>query len=221
MQIKDFEEVLKFFKNKTEHDFMELFDYNNIFRINTIQLIDKYIIAFFPNEIKLPQDRRKDLRKDIAGTWITQEYAEKYIVRPEDLRKGNEEKKKDNVTNPALILNQWLNEIHGALDFTKRYKESIEVLDAFISSPLLPEELKTLISNFKEKATKNLFLMNDVLSKVSKELPGKFPTADSIKEVELAAFWNAYNKEMDEFTVDAIKILNFVKRYLKIEELIK
>lgn len=221
MQIKDFEEVLKFFKNKTEHDFMQLFDYDNIFRINAIQLVDHYVRTFFPNHIKLPADRKTELRKDVVGTVITQEFASKHIIRPEDIRKPNDEKKNDVITNPAIILNNWMTQIHGALDYTKKYDENISSLETFTSSPLLPEELKKLITNFRKKATDNLFLMNSILDSISKELPTKFPTADSLKELELSAFWNKYNKEMDEFMTDATEILNFIKKYLKIEDLIK
>lgn len=220
MQIKTFEDILVFFQNKSDYNFSKQFDYDRILSINSLVLMDAYINLFFKDKFKIDEEKRKEMKKDFIGAIIKKEHAEKYLIKPEYYRKNNNEEDIE-ITNPALQLNEWKNYVHGVIEYSKNYFKEKEKLRGFISSPLVPSELKTLLENFERKVENNLSLIGEILTDISKEFPSKFKTVESIKEYDTSGIWNIFNEKTEKLEIDAKKILDYIKEYLKIEEIIK
>lgn len=219
MQIKAFEEILLFFQNKSESDFIDQFDFNNIIKINAQLLQLDFIRHFFSDEIKIDEERVKELEKSVSGSIISKNFLEKNYTKLEYHEK-EEKKEKVKITNPAIILNQWNEYEYGKIDFTNKFKEETQKLKNLSASPLLPREIKDLINNFERKIHKNLSLIGKVLTEISKELPSKFPNAKSLQNFNNPGIWNTYNSKMDTLENDAEEILKYIRKYLKIDDLI-
>ncbi len=220
MQIKAFEEILLFFQNKGETDFTHQFDIDNILKINAQLLQLDFIEHFFKKEIEIDAEKVDEMLKNSAGSVVTQRFMEKHFTKP-NYHEKESKKEKIEITNPAIILNEWNEYEYGKIDFTIKYSEEIEKLKNLSASPLLPEELKEKINEFEKKIHENLTLVGKVLTDISKELPTKFPNSDSLKNFNSVGIWNTYNSEMNKVENDAEEILKYIRKYLKIDELIK
>lgn len=224
-QIKNFEEVLLYFQNKSEIDFTIMFDLHRILSYNAMNMAEEYIKHFFKDEVEINEDKKKDLSKDFVAAMLHQDYAKKYLVLTDLVEK--KEKAKDSetedteITNPAIILDKWKKYEHGSIDYTRQYIEATERLRHFIASPLLPNELKSIIKKFQEKVDNYLPLVGKVITEVSLEMPEKFPTAKSISNFNSSGLWNDYNHKMEKLEDTAEEILVFISDYLRIEDLIK
>lgn len=146
-------------------------------------------------------------------------FAEKNFHSPEYFEKIKHEKNII-ITNPALILEKWRNYEYGEIHFSKIFSEEMDKLTRLNASPLLTNELKQKMTSFETKVRENLSLIGVVLTNISQELPQKFQTAKSIKNLELLGVWNRYNSEKKSLEPDAKEILNYIRQYLKIETLI-
>jgi hypothetical protein len=219
MQIKSFEEILAFFQSKTETDLTHQFDFDFMVAANFRIMFTDYINTFFKNEIKVNDDAMKELFTKFAGGVVTMSFAEKNFHSPEYFEKIEPEKEEE-ITNPALILEKWKNYEYGQVHYSKVFSDEMDKLTKLIASPLLTSDLKQKMTNFESKVRGNLVLIGNVLTKLSQELPQKFPTAKSIDKLDLTGVWNRYNHEMENLEPDAKEILNYIRQYLKIETLI-
>ncbi|MFC4477861.1 hypothetical protein [Flavobacterium chungangensis] len=219
MQIKAFEEILLFFQNKRESDFIDQFDLNNIIKINAQLLQLDFIRHFFSNEIQIDEQKVNELEKKISGSIISKNYLEKNFTKLE-YHEREEKKEKAKITNPAIILKQWNDYEYGKIDFTNKFKEETQKLKNLSASPILPEEIKDLINKFERKIHTNLSLVGKILTEISKELPTKFPNAKSLQNFNNLGIWNIYNSRMDTVENDAEEILRYIRKYLKIDDLI-
>lgn len=62
LQLKAFEEVLLYFQNRSEFDFMEALDLSRIAELNTLRMADHYVDTFFPDEISVDRTRKRGKR---------------------------------------------------------------------------------------------------------------------------------------------------------------
>jgi len=219
MQIKAFEDILAFFQNKSETDFTRQFDLDFIVHANSRLMFGDFISHFHKNEIKIDEDKLKNLHKEFDGGYATMTWAEKNFVAPEYYEKSEVEKPEE-VTNPAIILEKWKNYEYGPIQFSKKFREESEKLNQLIASPLIPTELKNKLEAFEDIAKENLYAVGKVLNDIAQEFPQKFPTAKSIKKFEPVGIWNRYNDEMKKQEPTAKEILNYIRHYLKIDRLI-
>ena len=219
MQIKSFEEILAFFQSKTETDFTYQFDFDFMVAANFRIMFTDFINTFFKKEIKVNDEAMKELFTKFAGGYVSMSYAEKNFHSPEYFEKIEPEKTEE-ITNPALILEKWKNYEYGQIHYSKVFSDEMDKLTKIIASPLITNELKQKMTNFESKVRGNLTLIGVVLTKLSQELPRKFPTAKSTEKLELTGVWNRYNHEMERLEPDAKEILNYIRLYLKIETLI-
>lgn len=220
MQIKAFEEILLFFQNKGETEFTRQFDFNNIVGMNSQILLIDYIETFFKNDIEIDKEKVAEMMKGSAGGVATASYMSKHFVKPDYFEK-EDKKKKEEITNPALILKEWEQYEFGKIDFTKQFSIEAEKLKNLSASPLIPQELKDKINAFDKKIHNNLFAVGKVLTSVAKEMPTKFPNPKSLDNFNKSGLWNRYNREMEEVENDAKDILSYIRQYLQIDELIK
>ncbi len=219
MQIKAFEEILAFFQTKSETDFTSQFDFHFIVQINAQLMFSEYIENFFNKEIKIDQDKLNELRKKSYGGILTQSWAEKHLIAPEYYEKTKIEEKED-VTNPAIILENWKSFEYGPIHYSKKYHDENEKLNQLIASPLIPTELKNKLEKFGEIISENILSVGESLNEIAQELPQKFKTAKSIKNLEQSGLWNKCNDKMKPVEPIAKDILIYIRNYLKIDKLI-
>lgn len=220
MQIKSFEDILAFFQSKTETDFTHQFDFDFMVAANFRLMFTDYIKTFFKNEIKINEEPIKDLYAKFAGATITQSYMEKNFHLPEYFEK-TQKKEKEEITNPALILQSWRDYEYGQVHFSKTFIDETEKLNKLIASPLLTTELKNKLKSFKEKVQGNHILIGVTLTELAQELPTKFPTAKSIENLEMTGVWNKFNSKKEDLEPNAKEILDYIRQYLRIENLIE
>lgn len=223
LQMKNFEEVLIFFQNKNDLEFMDFFDFETIVRLNSQRMFDDYILAFFKNEIKIDLKAREEAYKQyLVGGVATPSYFEKHFVNPDyaisyDARDPD---KAPQATDRALVLKEWRKYKNEYIGFTEKYLKACDRLNHLIASPLLPQKLKELITIFQKEIDSNLQLVGDVLTEVSQELPDKYPDINSIKAFNPLGFWNRYVDKRKKLDESVSNILAFINNYLKIEKLI-
>lgn len=221
MQTKEFEEVMRFFQNKTETDFVNQFDLNKIFTINLLSLFDFYVNKFFPGKLKANEESRAKVRSEIAGSIVSQKFMEEHfelVGYKETEIKKNEDEEPD---SPAIILKQWNEFEYGIIVYTKAFEKEAEKIRKFLASPLLPKELKEKIKNFDQITRDNLSVVGKAMNKFAPQLPDIFPNANSITKFEVSGFWNDFNDMYEKFEPKAQEILDYINDYLKIDKLVE
>lgn len=219
MQIKSFEDILAFFQSKTETDFTHQFDFDFMVAANFRLIFTDYINTFFKSEIKVNEEAIKELYTKFAGAAVTQSFMEKNFHSPEYFEKI-QKKEKEEITNPALILESWKNYEYGQVYFSKTFVEETEKLNKLIASPLLTTDLKNKLKTFEEKVRGNHIQIGKILTELAQELPTKFPTAKSIENLEMTGIWNKFNSQKEDLEPNAKEILEYIRQYLRIENLI-
>lgn len=220
MQIKAFDEIILFFQNKNETDFLDQFDYQNIFNINAQFLNINYIQTFFKNDIEIDWEIVRQIKNNTVGGVATTEYMNKNYEKTDyiNIQKIN---KNEYIIDRELLLQKWAEYEFGKIEFTKQFQTEKEKLQNLSASPLIPQELKDKINAFDKKTQNNLFVIGRVLTEFSKELPIKFTDPKSLDNFNHLGLWNLFNSEMEHFENDAKEILIYIRQYLKIDELIK
>lgn len=219
MQIKAFEEILNFFQSKPETDFMKEFDMDFIFNANAKMMFNDFINHFYKNQIKIKEEVIEEMSKNFVGGIATQSYVEKFFEEPDFYTKGDKQRKEE-ITNPAIILSEWQKYEYGMIQFTKKYDLALHDLSRLISSPLLPTELKKLIEEFESTVRSQLHTVGEVINELAKDLPSKCPNVETVSKIDLSGAWNLFNSKNKKLEPAADKILKYIREYLKIDTLI-
>lgn len=219
MQIKAFEEILNFFQSKSETEFMQEFDMDFIFNANAKLMFNDFINHFYKNEIKIKEEVIEEMSKNFAGGVASQSFAEKFFEKPDFYLKGDKQKKEE-ITNPAIILSEWQKYEYGMIQFTKKYSLALDDLSRLISSPLLPTELKSLIEEFESNVRSQLYTVGEVINELAKDLPSNCPNVETVSKIDLSGAWNLFNSKNKKLEPSADKVLKYIREYLKIDSLI-
>lgn len=222
LQLKAFEEILLFFQNKSEADFLHTFDFDRITSLNTLQMADRYAAQFFEDEIQIDKNKRTETLKPLIGAIISKEYAEKYFTKMDTespIAKTFPPEK--NIKNPALILANWQKYEHGMIGYTKDFQDQQKELARLAASPLLPKLLRESIGKFQILAHENLTLVGKTLTECAALMPNHFPLASDMKDFEAAWVWNEFNDKRKQFEPVAQEVLAYMNSYLKIDELMQ
>ncbi|MGF7001527.1 hypothetical protein [Paraburkholderia sp. GAS32] len=221
LQLKAFEEVLLFFQNKSESDYVNVFDLHTIVSLNTLRMVDCYVAEFFPDEIDIDQVAREEVFSVIVGGTMNNEFLKKYYTVPHSPISQEEYKETTKITNPAVVFSRWKKYEHGYIEFTAQYVDQVKLLRTLSASPLLPKELRELIGDFVSLPGAALGTLERVLTACSKEMPTHCATAVDLKKFSDAWIWNKFNDEKPKFEPLAEKILDYVNSYLKVEDLMQ
>jgi hypothetical protein len=221
LQLKAFEDVLLFFEKHSSMHIDGEFDFENIVKLNSLKMLDAYMLTFFEDKIKKDAFTRhqEETYRDLVGSVISQKYFEKNFELMSDHLQSSP-KIPETPSNPALILEKWQAYEHGMIEFTKKYQQTSDRLHRFQVSPLLPKELKTLITAFEDEVRKNLRSVGEVLTSIAKQLPEKYPTIDTLKKSELQWIWNEYNDKYQRLEGKQNEILQYLEGYLQTDNLL-
>ena len=222
LQLKTFEEILLFFQNKTESDYLNAFDLDRIMSLNALEMADNYVTNFFPDEIKIDKESRAEIYKPLIGAIVSMKHAEQFFQQIDSSNPSPRTSEEDNkITNPAIILAKWKKYEHGAIRFTKDFQNQIDELQRIAASPLIPKNLRALILEFKKVGEENLSLIGTTISELAQLMPEHFPNAKDMQKFSHHWIWNEYNRKRGNFEPIANKILSYFNEYLKVDEILK
>lgn len=222
LQLKAFEDILAFFQNKSETDFLEIFDFDRIVSLNTLQMADSYVSQFFAEELTVDKDARKETYAPLIGAIVSKDYMEKYFEKVDTenpMCKSASAGKK--ITNPAIVLSNWQKYEHGMVGYTKEYQDQLKELTRISASPLLQKPLRELIGRFQALVHENLTQTGETISNCAKLMPEHFPVASDMKDFTPNWVWNGFNDKRKHFEPVAKEILDYINGYLKIENLMQ
>lgn len=130
LQLKAFEEILLYFQNKSESDFLNSFDLDKIVSLNALRMADAYVSEFFPNEIKVDVDEREKLYSPLVGGIVSAEHMQKYFekVQPTDPAMPDQVASEP-ITNPAIVLARWQEYEHALVEYTKEFNDQVRELE--------------------------------------------------------------------------------------------
>lgn len=222
LQLKAFEEILLYFQNKSETDFLDSFDLHRIVSLNVMRMADDYAAAFFQNEIKVDKNNRDELYSSFVGGIVSKEYMHKYFekIQPTGIE-TSDQAVPEPITNPAIVLARWQEYEHGMIEYTKEYISQTKELEKLAASPILPKSLRKMIGEFGKIANNNLTLTGKVVEALAREMPQKFPRAEDLRKFNPGGVWNEFNDQREKFEPEAKKILENINAYLRIEDLMK
>lgn len=221
LQIEYFQDVIRLFNKKSQHDFDEIFSFNSNLEFNVKRMLRAYINTFFPGEIDLQDD----------GEFHDHSSCH-FIVTEEEIEELGErtllgcpiEIEKEQVTEiyePAIRLANWNKYSLLGLHCNESFTKAIEEITKIATSPVLPKELADLLYVFIDNVNHNLYLIKDIIEDSASEMPIKYPTADDVIEFRSDWIWNKFNSQRINLEETAAKILSFINSYLKINEIMK
>ncbi|QHD05971.1 hypothetical protein [Pseudomonas sp. R76] len=216
LQLKIFEEVLGFFQNKTEIEFIKECDLNLIIRLNTYQMVDSYVDNFFASEVKIDKEHQKEVYKILTRAIVSEKYLRPITEGPED---SATEPPKKVITNPAILLSNWQKYEHPAIAYTEKLADTQAELKRLSISPILPSNIRRLITEFNDLITKNLFLVGESTTEFSQRMPDLAPRTSDLQKFNPSLAANLYNSKRIAFEPKAEEILTAINNYLKIEQL--
>jgi len=188
LQLKVLEEILLFFEDVRQKRIDVVFDLERIFYTNGALLLGDYGQHFFKGKIRTDDDKRKAMLADFRYAMVKPhalEHADD-LVEPEEPVPAVEDK------NPAIVLARWKEYECSSIHYSDLHHEAMQRLDHFVGSPLVPTELKTLVSQFREGVARSLSAIGEVLTEASQEMPEKYPDADSVVKARIDWLWNRY-----------------------------
>lgn len=221
LQLKVFEELLSFFQDKTETDFAKAFDLQRILSLNTLQMVDSYVAKFFPDQLIRDEEALGREMDPLIGAFVSKENVERYFskVTPEQPQVAAAASVDTRNMPPALILASWQKYEHGMIGYTQEYLDKIRELDRLAASPLLPKELRERIVAFRNVGKQNLVLIGKTVTECAKQMPEHFATADQMENFTPDWVWNHFNDQAPDFAPAAKEILDYLNKYLKVEDL--
>lgn len=217
LQVESFKEILNFFSNKSDNDFITQFDYEFMVHANATLLFSDYLKCFFKGKFKVNDENIDKLHEKFGGFLPSEEVMDNYFAKI-DYYDDIELKEND---RSDITAKEWKEEKYGIIHISEKYIQEREKLRDIISSPLLPGKLKDDLNDFEKVLDSNISLIRDVLNEIKQEIPEKFDTVESVKKFSQSGVWNEYSDRMEDFEPSSHSILKFIRNYLKIDGLIQ
>jgi hypothetical protein len=223
LQLKAIEDVLLYFEKRALIRIDDEFDLDKIVYLNAIKMLDDYVVTFFGNQFKKEEfsKNRGELFKDIAGEIATKDFAEHKFQVAGHFQQRAKDNPDEAPLEPGQRVTRWNSYEHGVIYYTKAYQDATERLRRFNASPLLPKDLKALISEFEALVSKNLQKVGSVLTEVAKELPIQYPTFAILGKADLRWIWKKYIHARVPLEEKQNAVLAYLERYLQIDDLLE
>ena len=212
-QLRAIDELSSHFIGKSESELRDELDFNALISANTYLLMDSYASLFF--DIKFDINKRPYNKKNCPISIVSEEFLEladePYIKEP---TKAN--KTPDSRTKAAI----WSNYKFPEICLTRIHSDNFRNLEKLSRSPLIPKQCQTLVATYLNIAHKNIMLIGDILTEVSKELPEKYPDEDALKQATVSWIHNRYNTKFKQLEPLAGEIEAFIRKYLGTDSLL-
>jgi len=217
-QLQEFEKIINYFQNKSDVDLIKDLDIDNIVEINGFNLYKDYVQTFMKNEIKLNPDvieRYQKLAtriKLVKGTHY--DYFEKI-----DFDSDISTIRKDEANKSPQLL--WEEKEFESIFFTEKHHAIVERIKSFQKSPLIPIELRKLLSEYVDITDNCLSSVGVTIEEAGISMPKCFPTSCEIRKFNTLGLLNSYHSKRPALEPKAKEILGYVNKYLNIEKLIE
>jgi hypothetical protein len=218
LQLKIFEDILSFFEKHKKTKFIDSLDYRKILSLNFSILMNNYAETYLNLEID-----KVELKKRLEQAPFSN-MAFKHI----DKFKEDDDQIQLDISFPNINCAEadekrleWSKVEYVAIRYTVNFNDNMKHLNRFIISPIIPSKIKLLIRNFEVKSFQNLHIMAEVLTEASRDLPQKYPTAESLSKADDAWIWNKYIGKSNKLEKIADSIFDKINNYLNIEQLLK
>lgn len=221
LQLKAIEDVLNFFQNKTDTDFLEEFDFGTILKLNVLRMTDEFAQTFFPDSFIINEAERDRLFSLVVGGVAPIEAFKQRFNRIGPRSSISELQKGDSTNRHTASHTAWKFRIYEIVEYTQKYSDRIKELDHLAASPLLPKKLRELIGGFRSIVTDNLSLIGKVVTEVSVSMPEHYLDPSTFQEFSPSWVWNEYNHKRSSLEPAAQIILESTNNYLNINKIIE
>ena len=216
-QLQAFESVIGHFQNKGEINLKKDMDIDNIISINSFELFNAYVKTFMKDEVQINKEFSDKQMKMSKGAIVSKEFAEENFklvgIDEPDITIDEEP------NDPALKLAKWNNRKYGLVHFTEAYDKATNEIKSFQNSPLLPSELKNLLSDYNTLMYETLTAVGEAIEEAGREMPTKFPSKETLDNFDPGWISNIHNNKAPKLEPKAIEILEFINSYLGIDKL--
>jgi hypothetical protein len=220
LHLEEMKSLLLFLSERNTTRAVDLFDYYNIAIINGFTAIDKYQDTFFSDDLAHNGLKAQEIYKSIVGVWMdptTMSECAEYMNYATEF----ERELKDDKTphDPALKLAHWGKYKHSSVHFTAHYKNSVNTIEKFANSPLLPEKIRASLHDLLNTLRDNLRILGGIITERAKEFPERFPTAEHVMKGNAIWLYNEFNRNMTNPDQAIEEILIKIKTYMKADAL--
>lgn len=205
LQINELHNVLNFFNIKNQSEHIDVFDFRKIIEINSKIMVSQYSKIHFGKNNSVSKKIAEEHKNLFLGTHI--------------IPKGDIVYK-----HPNEFEGEWKHYDHNVVYFTEKFRESLQEIEKLINSPLLPNELKLLMEEFAQAILENLDQIGNTITEVARELPvtcTNLKRTSAFIENDLIEIWNKYNRKPTNLYKKTDLILEYINKYLHINQIIK
>lgn len=212
-QLRAIDELSPHFIGKSESELRDELDFEALISANTYLLMDSYASLFF--DMKFATTKRPYNKKNCPTSIVSEEFLaladEPYLEEP-----VKESKSPDSRTKAAI----WSNYKTPEICLTRIHSDNSRSLEKLSRSSLIPKQCQTLVATYLNTVHKNVMLIGDILTEVSKELPEKYPNEETLKRATVSWIHNRYNSKLEQLEPLAKEIEAFLRQYLGTDKLL-
>jgi hypothetical protein len=220
LQLTVFQDIFQYFDHHKKDLYILSFDSPKIFKINSSLLINKYAETFFKDEIQISKEKTAQMIAEAPFMKMSIKHIDKINIT-DDGRRFDFANINIDVQDHSARLAEWLKYEYIMIRYTIYFENQMDQLANYISSPLIPSNVKRLLREFQTAVESNLNIMAEVLTDAAKELPQKYPSADAFLNIEMSWAWNMFIDKRIDLEPISDKIYQQINDYLNIDKLLR
>ena len=214
-QVEAFSKIMELFNGKDEIELRKYFGIDKMIHANAIHLLDIYAELFF--DIEFDHEKRPYNRKDCPRSIFSEKFAEKYLDLANDPTIGdkNEKDVAEHMVDPKVKAAIWNTFEYGEISIPKEYTMALDRIESIMKSPFLTTKSIKYLKAIKDSVLDNTALIGKVLTRISKQLPEKYPNFSQMKTASIAWIENEYNSEFVSLSDYCDKLTDYLRDYFK------
>ena len=220
IQLKAMEDVFTFFQSSSMAGRLQDLDYIGVVDLNVRRMAFAYADVNFPEEDIFSAEERDRLWDETGSMFMSRDHASDYLVDPDPIRHRAFAEESPAASDPEDTRPKWLAYEHDCMLCTKRFVSKTHELGRLCSIPVLPKQLRNLLLEYFQLIHQNIELIGVTITEAAKTMPARYPDSSSLTELNPHWVWNAFNQVRVDLDVPASSILEYVNKYLRVEELL-
>lgn len=134
---------------------------------------------------------------------------------------GPADKQQEEKTEEQNMRDDWNDyELHF-IETSEKYIKTSEVLEEYISDPLLPDRIIQLLRRVRDTQHESLLRCKDDIQKIARAFPRHYPDADSLKNIDLTWTHNELTERGDKLFETMKDLRREIREYLQSDRLLK
>ncbi len=214
-QIKVMSEVMSLFVGKHELALRSDFDFDTLFEVNLLRLLDLYAANFF--DLQFDPEQRKYNSHDCPMRQGAAQITERSPMH------STARNSIEDVADPRVRAARWASYRTEMLYINRQYCDMDQRITRLLENPLLPSKLANLLTEYRMLASENRSSLNGVLDYAAKELPAQFPSLQALERIDPLDWprevFNRYNHDFQHLKPLADQIVTFVRSYFEADNL--